>query len=87
VRIVKKQELLPQWKRVSAAEALAYAAGRVVLSTENGFEGETVVTFTDQTALLIKSEYEGLLSDVTPGAGIEPPSWYLNDCTGLAGGS
>jgi hypothetical protein len=71
------------WIQITAATAITWAAEHTVEKVEDAawlisFEPVvTLVTFTDNSEIAIQSEYEGPLSEVTPGNGIEPPTWWL----------
>ena len=78
---------LTQLNTIDVEGALAHARTRTVIYEyptcafdDPDGEGQLdalVAVFEDGTALVVVSEYEGPLSEVTPGRGISPPSFYL----------
>jgi len=65
---------------VSFKEALLHAKERTIKEDYMAYykdEQSSITTFTDGTALIAQSEYDGPYSEDTDGNGIEQPTFYL----------
>jgi len=67
-------------QQISLRQALIHAKGREIKEDYMTYwkdKAASATVFTDGTVLIAQSEYDEDYSEVTPGNGIEPPSFYL----------
>ena len=77
-----------KWRACTMREALLFAKKRIeapdCISKPPDYEA-SVVTFTDGTAVAVKSEYWNSGSEYTPEDGAEPPKWWIGEPVYYAG--
>ncbi len=68
--------LLAEQVRMTFMEAVEYAKAREIVSETHDSDSYTVA-FSDGSSMTARSEYEGPWSEVTPGDGIQLPTFLL----------
>lgn len=68
------------WRWIEWKEFFAWTSGRKVRSTQDNVDDSSVrILYEDGAQAVIHSNYEGDYSDVTPGAGVQPPTVEVRD--------
>lgn len=72
-----------KWRECTPVEAIAWAQVRTIEAPFEGYTSKELyrygVRFSDDSVVACESVYEEDISDITPGDGLLPPTWWIGE--------